>query len=86
MSRFAALLLLLGAALATVPGKPTLLEIQGGWKTAGSAGAKVSIASTSQIGQQDSSYEVFGVETKDVCMMETSRRNCDEGPDHDFFT
>lgn len=64
LSRCAALLLLLGAALATVPGRPTVMEVRNGW---GARGQGVSVASASQAGSQESyGYNDYGVEEKEV--------------------
>lgn len=63
-TRVAALLLLLGAALATVPGRPTVMEVRNGW---GARGQGVSVASANQAGAQDSyGYNDYGVEEKEV--------------------
>jgi hypothetical protein len=52
------LLHLLGAALATVPGKPTVMDIRAG------LGARL-LASASQVGAQDG-YNEYGVEEQEV--------------------
>lgn len=69
LSRCAALLLLLGAALATVPGRPTVMEVRNGW----GARSGVSVASASQAGAMDS-YDY--VEEKEVCLQEVNRKDC----------
>lgn len=73
LSRCAALLLLLGAAFATVPGRPTVMDVRAGWNRR----AGVSVASTSQAGKQEGyGYENYGVEEKEICLQEVHKRSC----------
>lgn len=66
LSRCAALLLLLGAALATVPGRPTVTDIISGLHKPASS-AKASVASASQnANPQSYGYDSGHVEEKEV--------------------
>lgn len=71
-ARCAALLLLLGAAFATVPGRPTVMDIRGGWYR---RSASVSVASSDQA-SESYGYENYGVEEKEICLQEVERKAC----------
>lgn len=73
LSRCSALLLLLGAALATVPDRPTVMDVRAGWHK---GAADVSVASASQAGKQDSYGYGYGIEEKEICLQEVERRSC----------
>jgi hypothetical protein len=93
LTRCAALLLLLGACLATVPGRPTVMDILAGWSGKPDAAAKAgaSVSTASQAGQHDSyGYENnYAGEQKEVCLQEVTRRNCEVDEDdggHEVWT
>lgn len=91
LTQCAALLLLLGSALATVPGKPTVMDIRGGWpKRSGPVSVSVASAASNSESKDSYGYESYGVEEQEVCLQEVERKSCHthwvEGCDFDVGT
>jgi hypothetical protein len=82
VARCAALLLcllLFGAALATVPGRPTVMDVRAGWagRSSNGRGAKASVASASAgHGQYYDDPPPVPMEQKEVCLQEVASRDC----------
>lgn len=75
-ARCAAFVLLLGAALATVPGKPTVWDIRGGWHRRSAVSVSVASASQGKDSYNYDKYDNYGYEEKEVCLQEVERKSC----------